>query len=126
SIGTPGAYKNTNNTRDKAFDGDVTTFYNAIEKSGAWTGLDFQERKQIREIRYLPTNEGQYIYGGHHYELFYWTKDGWTSLGKQTATNSGSLQYSVPLQTSLYIKNLTLRKKGKTFFVTPGHEIHWR
>jgi hypothetical protein len=57
---------------------------------------------------------------------FYWTKDRWTSLGKQTATDSGSLQYRAPLQALLYLENLTLRKKGKTFFVTPDHEIHWR
>jgi hypothetical protein len=63
---------------------------------------------------------------GHSYELFYWTKDGWTSLGKQTATDSSSLQYHAPLQALLYIENLTLRKKGRIFFVTPGHEIHWR
>jgi hypothetical protein len=62
---------------------------------------------------------------GDSYELFYWTKDGWTSRGKQTATNSGSLQYRAPLQALLYLENLTLRKKGKIFFVTPDHKIHW-
>ncbi|MDR1170402.1 MAG: hypothetical protein LBK97_06170, partial [Prevotellaceae bacterium] len=120
------AWNNSNRTCDKAFDGDITTFYDAVESSGAWTGLDFQEQKQIRKIRYLPHTEGQHIYEGHHYELFYWIKDKWISLGEQTATNSGSLQYSVPLQTLLYLENLTLRKKGRIFFVTPGHEIHWR
>ncbi|MDR1121804.1 MAG: discoidin domain-containing protein [Dysgonamonadaceae bacterium] len=125
SVGTPSA-RNPNNTCDKVFDGDVSTFYNAIESSEAWTGVDFQERKQIRKIRYLPRTEGQHIYEGHHYELFYWTKDGWMSLGKQTATNSGSLQYRAPLQVLLYLENLTLRKKGRIFFVTPGQEIHWR
>ncbi|MDR1340495.1 MAG: transglutaminase-like domain-containing protein [Prevotellaceae bacterium] len=125
-VGTPGAWDNSNNTCDKAFDGDVTTFYDAAESSGAWTGLDFQEQKQIRKIRYLPCTEGQHIYEGHHYELFHWMKDGWASLGKQTATDSGSLQYHAPSQTLLYLENLTLRKKGKVFFVTPDYEIHWR
>jgi hypothetical protein len=124
-VGTPGAWNNSR-TCDKAFDGDVTTFYDAAEKSGAWTGLDFQERKQIRKIRYLSRNEGLHIYEGHHYELFCWTKDRWTSLGEQTATDSGSLQYHAPSQALLHLDNLTLRKKGKTFFVTPDQEIHWR
>jgi hypothetical protein len=124
SIGTPGAWIDANNTCDKAFDGNVSTFYDAIESSGAWTGLDFQEQKQIRSIRYLPRTDGL-IYDGHHYELFYWTKDGWTSLGKQTAANNGSLQYRAPLQALLYMEDLTLRKKGKIFFATPDHEIHW-
>ncbi|MDR1339147.1 MAG: transglutaminase-like domain-containing protein [Prevotellaceae bacterium] len=126
SIGTPGAWNNSNRTCDKAFDDDITTFYDAFEKSGAWTGLDFQEQKQIHKIRYLPRTETQFIYEGHHYQLFYWTKDGWTSLGKQTATSNGSLQYHAPSQTLLYLENLTLRKKGRIFFVTPDHEIHWR
>jgi hypothetical protein len=125
-VGTPGAWNNSNSTCDKAFDGDMTTFYDAAESSGAWTGLDFQEREQICKIRYLPRIEYFHIYEGHHYELFYWTKDGWTSLGKQTATDSGSLQYHAPSQALLHLDNLTLRKKGKVFFVTPDHEIHWR
>ncbi|MDR1341507.1 MAG: hypothetical protein LBK58_15870 [Prevotellaceae bacterium] len=126
SIGTPRAWNNSNRTCDKAFDGDITTFYDAFEKSGAWTGLDFQEQKRICKIRYLPRTEGQFIYEGHHYELFYWTKERWESLGKQTATGNGSLQYHAPSQALLHLDNLTLRKKGKTFFVTPDHEFHWR
>jgi hypothetical protein len=126
SIGTPGAWANSNKTCDKAFDGDVTTFYDALEGSGSWTGLDFRERKQIRKIRYLPRTEGFQIYEGHQYELFYWTKDGWKSLDKQTATDSGSLQCRAPVQALLRLDNLTLQKKGKIFFAAPDREIHWR
>jgi hypothetical protein len=125
-IGTPGGWHNSDRTGDKAFDGNVATFYDANIRSGAWTGLDFQEQKQICKIRYLPRTEGQHIYEGHHYELFYRTKDGWMSLGKQMAANSGSLQYHAPAQALMYLENLTLRRKGKIFFVTPDHEIHWR
>ncbi|MDR1090522.1 MAG: transglutaminase-like domain-containing protein [Prevotella sp.] len=66
------------------------------------------------------------ISGGHNYELFYRTKNGWTSLGKQTATNSSSLQYHAPSQALLYLENLTLQKKGRIFFVTPDRGVHWR
>jgi hypothetical protein len=66
------------------------------------------------------------IYEGHDYELFGWTKDGWTSLGRQTATDSGSLQYRAPLQSLLYMENHTLQRRGKMFFVTPEHEIRRR
>ncbi|MDR0574015.1 MAG: transglutaminase-like domain-containing protein [Tannerella sp.] len=124
--GTPGAWNNSNRTCDKVFDGDVTTYYDAFEKSVAWTGLDFHEPQQIRKIRYLPRTDGRHIYEGHDYELFYWTKDGWQSLGKQTATNSGSLQYRAPLQALLYIENHTLQRRGKIFFVTSALETRWR
>jgi hypothetical protein len=112
-VGTPGAWNSSNRICDKAFDGDVATYYDAFEKSVAWTGLDFHERKQIRKIRYLPRTEGRHIYEGHDYELFYRTGYGWLSLGKQTAINSGSLQYRAPVQALLYMENHTLQGEVK-------------
>jgi hypothetical protein len=69
-IGTPGAYNNSNMTFDKAFDGDISTFYDALSDSDSWTGLDLGEAQTISEIRYLPRNEGNGIYEGHTCELY--------------------------------------------------------
>ena len=125
NIGTPGAWKNSDHTCDKAFDGDITTFYEAAEDEGSWTGLDLQERKSIGKIHYLPSTAGNNIYTGHDYELFYWTKDGWQSLGIQTAV-SGALQYPAPKQALFYLANLTLLKNGYTFFIAPDSKIQWQ
>lgn len=47
-IGTEGSYKDRGNSGEKAFDKDITTFYDAIESNNSWTGLDFgKERKTI-------------------------------------------------------------------------------
>jgi hypothetical protein len=125
NIGTPGSWNNMGSTCDKAFDGDGATYYDAVENSGAWTGLDFHERKSIHRIRYLPRTDGNHIYEKHVYELFQWTKDGWTSCGKQTATDSGVLQYCVPSRSLFCLENHTLKKKGRIFFIMPGQHARW-
>jgi hypothetical protein len=34
-------------THDKAFDGDISTYFEAKERTGAWTGLDFGKPHRI-------------------------------------------------------------------------------
>ena len=70
-IGTAGSYRNTGATGNNAFDGDMATFYDAAEPSGAWTGLDLGEEQKITAIRYMPRNEAYAISTGQAYELFW-------------------------------------------------------
>ncbi|MGV8139571.1 MAG: hypothetical protein AB2L20_30700 [Mangrovibacterium sp.] len=125
NIGTPGSWKNSGSTCDKAFDDDGATYYDAVENSDAWTGLDFHERKRIGRIRYLPRTDDIKIYEKHTYELFQWVKDRWISCGKQAATDSGVLQYRVPSRSLFCIENHTLKKKGRMFFIMPGQHVRW-
>lgn len=57
-IGTPTGWDNSPAMfGDKAFDGDITTFFNpssATGANGAWTGLDFGSPKTITGIRFVP------------------------------------------------------------------------
>jgi hypothetical protein len=124
--GTPGSWDNSGMSGDKAFDNDVTTCYNAIESDTAWTGLDFHERKHIYKIRYFPRTNGDNIYKGHHYELFYMAKTGWRSAGRQTASDDNEkLQYHVPSLALMYLHNKTLNRKGKMFFISSDSKIYW-
>jgi hypothetical protein len=124
NIGTPGSWENSGMSCDKVFDNDRSTYYDAIEGDGAWTGLDFQERKHIHKIRYLPRSDNKEIYKGDHYELFCWTKDKWISKGKQVAT-SNKIQFHAPSRVLMYLHNVTINKKGKTFFIDADNNIHW-
>jgi hypothetical protein len=124
-IGTPGAWNNSKKTGNKAFDNDVTTYYDAHAAGNTWTGLDLHEKKKIHKIRFFPRTDNYNIYEGHHYELFYRTKDGWTLLDKQTATGN-TLQWHVPSRALMYLYNATLDKKGKIFFLTSDNKIHWQ
>ncbi len=53
-IGTTGSYNNSGNTRDKAFDGDTSTFFDGPTANGNWVGLDLGSAKQITKISYTP------------------------------------------------------------------------
>src|SRR5204863_6345047 len=53
-IGTAGSYNNSGNTADKAFDGSLSTFFDApvANKDNAWVGLDLGTAAVISEIRF--------------------------------------------------------------------------
>jgi hypothetical protein len=53
-IGTSGSYNNAGNTREKAFDGNIATFFDAPVGNGAWTGLDLGTARQVSTVRYYP------------------------------------------------------------------------
>jgi hypothetical protein len=128
-IGTEGAYETGIMTGDKVFDGDTCTFFDSkdIDRHTAWTGLDLQTAKRIGTIRYYPRlNKGFSIYKGHTYEAFYYTKNGWTSLGKQTV-ESNTLNLTVPRYALMYIDNITTQMHGIEFFVSQkDNKRHWR
>ena len=53
-IGTTGSYGNGTNTRDKVFDGDLGTYFDANASSGAWAGLDLGEARAVTKVKYAP------------------------------------------------------------------------
>ena len=59
-IGTQGSYS-TGTTGDKAFDGNVTSYFdgpnNGAGGNGFWTGLDFGSDKEIVGLRFVPRRE---------------------------------------------------------------------
>ncbi len=63
-IGTTGTFGN-GNTRDKALDGNVATYFDAPTANGAWVGLDLGTAKKVSAIRYYPrTSEPDRMLGG--------------------------------------------------------------
>ena len=114
-IGTTGSFKDMGNTGDKAFDGDITTFYDAAAPEESWTGLDLGEDKKIAAIQYSPRFLGIGIYEGYEYELFCWRSNGWQSIEKKTATGE-TIGFNAPKDALMYLNNNTTKKKGKIFF----------
>jgi hypothetical protein len=123
-IGMPGSYQNSSMTFDKAFDGDISTFYDALLYSDSWMGLELDAPQTIATIQYLPRNDGCGIYDGHIYELYYWKNTGWQSIEQQTAVNH-SLFFNEPVNALLYLKNLTTGKSGQWFVTNKNGEIEW-
>lgn len=57
-IGTNGSYQGQGNTKDKAFDGNLDTFFDAPQNNAtAWVGIDLGDAKVITQIKYAPRAE---------------------------------------------------------------------
>ncbi|MCL1920563.1 MAG: discoidin domain-containing protein [Kiritimatiellaeota bacterium] len=58
-IGTQGSWDNNGRvTGDKAFDGNVMTYFDGPTGDGCWTGLDFGSAKEVIGVRYVPRRNG--------------------------------------------------------------------
>jgi hypothetical protein len=124
-IGMPGSFQNSDMTFDKALDGNISTFYDALQPGGSWMGLDLGETQIISEIRYLPRNEGNGIYENHIYELYCWSDVNWHLFERQTAPLTPPLYFRVPTNALLYLKNATTGKSGGWFVVNKNGEREW-
>ncbi|MDR1202038.1 MAG: discoidin domain-containing protein [Tannerellaceae bacterium] len=125
-IGTQGSWNNNPlRTFDKAFDGNVLTFYDAAKSDGkAWVGMDFGKRVKITKIRYLPRNDDNTIATGQTYELFYWGDKGWISLGRQIPTQQ-VLYYEAPSNALFLLRNLSKGKEERIFTYENDKQVWW-
>lgn len=124
-IGTPGTYDDDiRHEYTSAFDGNPNTFFFHKEFCGGWAGLDFGKPHKIRKAVYTPRNDINFIYKGDTYELFYWDKKCWNSVGKQIAM-ADSLVYTVPRNALLYLKNHSHGKDERIFEYRDGKQLFW-
>lgn len=106
---------------DKAFDGDVLTFFDTSPESDGWTGMDLGKPQTITKIRYFPRNEGNFIYEGHTYDLFYWGYKGWQLYEQQVAAGH-FLNFRIPAGGLFYLKDATTDKATPWFTVDENGE----
>jgi hypothetical protein len=109
---------------DKAFDGDIFTFFDASHERDSWTALDLGKPQTIAEIRYFPRHEGNCIYEGHTYELFHWTDKDWQLIEQQVAP-SHFLNFRIPANGLFYLKNVTTNQTGAWFTVDKNGNRSW-
>lgn len=124
-IGSAGSYNNLGDSGEKAFDGDITTFYDAVDSNNSWTGLDFGEERSIASIHYSPRLLGIGIYEGYEYELFCWRDNSWKSIGKKTATGQ-TIEFNAPRNALLYLNNNTAKRRGQAFFILNDKLIYYK
>ena len=126
-IGTPGCYqKDGSHEYTNVFDGNLWTSFDYLEPSGGWSGLDLGASKPIGKIVYTPRSYDNYVRPGDKYELFYCAgRDGWKSLGKQTA-EADSLSYKeVPGNVLLLLRNHTRGNQERIFTYEDGRQV-WK
>jgi hypothetical protein len=117
SIGTP---------YQKAFDGDIDTYFSAFYANSVnWAGLDLGKPKRITKIKYCPRSDTNFIVPGDRYELCYWKKDQWISMGEQT-TKDAFLKYeNVPSDGLYLLHNLSRGKEERIFTYEGGKQVFW-
>jgi hypothetical protein len=127
SIGTEASVeKGSKLAKDTAFDGDELTYFSTDQDSGAWVGLDLGKPKPIDRIRYLPRNDDNNIRSGDLYELFYWDRNQWNALGKQTGDDTHVLIYeNCPSNALFLLHNHTRGKEERIFTYENGKQIWW-
>ncbi|MDR3246052.1 MAG: hypothetical protein LBT50_06420 [Prevotellaceae bacterium] len=126
-IGSEGFYEKDNEkTKEWAFDGNELTYFKALADSGGWVGLDLGTPQYISRIRYFPRNDGNNICLGDLYELFYWDKGQWNSLGQKTGDETYVLNYkNCPSNALFLLHNHTRGKEERTFSYENGEQIFW-
>lgn len=65
---------------EKMYDRNVLTSYILSGNETPWGAVEFDKPVNLKEIRFVPRNDGNFIYEGDNYELYYWEKEGWTLL----------------------------------------------
>lgn len=125
-IGTNGHWEGTPNcTKEKVFDDNLLTFFDAPLSSGAWVGMDFGRPINIHRFIYTARGDGNSIDIGDTYELFYWNGNTWTSMGKQKATNIRLTYHNVPTKGLYWLRNLSKGKDERIFTYENEKQIWW-
>jgi hypothetical protein len=102
-----------NYAKKHVFDGDPLTFFNSLEPSDSWVGLDFGEPVNISRILYMPRNDGNIVTYGDEYELKYWDKNGWRSLERKIADNVYITFDNCPVGALFLLHNVFLLTKTR-------------
>lgn len=112
--------------KHKVFDKDILTFFEAPTTIDyPWVGLDFGKPVAIDKIIYTPRNDDNNISIGDLYELFYWEKDHWMSLGQQVADQHKLTYTNIPKDALLLLKDLTKGIEERIFTYENGKQIWW-
>lgn len=125
-IGTDGSWgNNPERTKEKVFDGDLLTYFDAPIHSGGWVGMDFGKPVSLEKVLCTPRGDGNTIEVGDRYELFYWSKGHWVSLGEQVATTVSLVYEDVPVGTLYWLRNRTKGKDERIFTYEEGRQVWW-
>ncbi|MEG0464783.1 transglutaminase domain-containing protein [Bacteroides sp.] len=108
------AYNNTDCAAIHAIDDNPLTYFSSAKTQG-WIGLDLGVAKCIERISYVPRNDDNFIRVGDRYELFYFSSEGWKSLGCQRADSAELIYDNAPRHAVFWLKNLTRGKEEQLF-----------
>ena len=108
---------------DAITDNDILTYFESFDKH-CFIAYDMGELKKIRKIVFNPRNDDNFVWPGDEYELFY--NDGaagWKSLGRQVADERRYVEYEVPRNALLWLRDRTKGREEQVFFIRNGKQV---
>lgn len=115
------------NEINKAFDGDLGTYYQNSRNRNGWIGIDLGPglRKRVKFIKFCPRNDTNGIIPGNEYELFYWSGESWASMGPKVA-GGYSLDYSnIPADGLYWLRCNSGGSEERIFTYVGGMQTWW-
>lgn len=113
----------------RAFDGDIfTDFDSSGSNAPTWAGLDLGSANMVDSIRYSPPlseDSTARILPQHHYELFYWEKGNWVSLGSKTSEGQTITFHTVPENALYLLKDRSEPAEERIFTYQDGKQVWW-
>ncbi|MDR0384589.1 MAG: hypothetical protein LBH60_00770 [Prevotellaceae bacterium] len=120
-IGAPGR---PGMDKDKAFDSDWFTFYDSHAYE-PWVGMDFGTAVRIEKVSCIPCSDDNNIHAGDEYELRYWNRTRWESLGKKIADGNVLRYDNAPDNALFWLRNLSRGKQERIFTYENGKQVFW-
>lgn len=111
----------TDSLKRAAIDGDPLTNLQLRED----LIIRFDSAVNMNKLVCLPRSDGNGIYPGNMYELFYFERDGWRSLGRQEGNNFYLEYENVPGNALYWLRNLTTGVEERIFTSTNNQVIFW-
>lgn len=112
---------------EKSYINKVLTDNNLINFAtikGALT-VDFKKPIRLSAINITLRNDGNYIYPNNTYELLYYDRNGWFSMGVKTASDYNIEFENVPFGALYWLKNLTEGREERIFTYEDGKMKFW-
>ncbi len=102
-------------------DGDILTWISCKPEYGDII-FRIDSDRIVNSIFLIPRNDDNYVVPGEEYELFYFDRNEWKSLGKKTAEGF-DITYDVPANAVLWLRNLTKGKEEQIFICRDGRQL---
>ena len=125
-IGTEGSWGNdSTHTREKVFDDDILTSFDAPRGENCWVGVDFGKPVRLDHIIYYGRGDGNSVELGDTYGLYYWNGERWECIGKKKASHPYVVFHGVPTGGLYLLRDLTKGYDERVFTYRNGKQIWW-
>lgn len=106
------------------FDDAHYTNYTA-PKGMDYATIAITDNRPVKQLKFVPYVDRFFVVPGNEYELFYFDgSEGWKSLGVKTAGKDEYVEYVVPANSLLMLRDITDSSGGQVFVYRGGRQMY--